>query len=462
VRVTVQNGVARLPLSGSSDPFRVDGRPMRFDMTLSLGRDGRSATLRAGGRKVKLTIGKHSEWVPITFSGAMGAVTGMCRFYLTQVRPHLKLYATPIHIDPSKPAMPVTNPTTYSIYLAKLFGRFATLGIAEDTSAYENGAIDGPGMLEQCYLAHEEREKQFFHALKTTRQGLVACVFDTPDRVQHMFWREHDAGDETIRDMYRRMDDLVARARQAVAGTDTVLLVMSDHGFNAFRRQVHLNSWLRERSYVVPKQEPGKTNGEQSDPLWLRGMDMSKTLAFGFGLAGIHLNRKSFFAQGILSDSQAAAVKARLIKDLEEMVDPETGEKPVAKAQDAAEIYKGAPYADASPDIIVGWRPGYRVSWESAKGQCKGPVFGNNTRHWSGDHCFYPAMVPGVLLSTIPINTEAPRIVDIAPTAMRLLGVDAPGYMDGRPLVGPPSRGAAAPAATPVRARSEEEVANVA
>lgn len=444
VRVEVRDGVATLPLTGPGDPYRGDGRPLRVNMKLTLDADKRSAVLRVGSQKVKLTLGKHSDWVPIDFKGSLGAVAGMCRFYLTQVEPHLKLYATAIHIDPGKPALPVSNPTTYGIYLAKLLGRFGTLGIIEDTAAYESGAIDGNGMHEQCWLAHDEREKQFFHTLDARREGLVVCVFDTPDRVQHCFWREHDAGDTRIRDMYRRMDDLVRRTRERL-GPDTVLLIMSDHGFNAFRRQVHLNSWLREKGYVVPRGDlqPG------DDPLWQRGMDMGKTLAFGFGLAGIHLNRKSFFARGILSDEQAAKVKAGIIKDLEAMIDPVTGEHPVAKAQDAAEIYRDSPYADAAPDIIVGWRPGYRVSWESAKGQCFGPVHGDNTRRWSGDHCFYPPMVPGVLLSSIPLRTDAPRIVDVAPTALRLLGVEPSDRIDGRPLVGEVKTGAPVKAAAP-------------
>jgi len=436
VRVTLRDGVAELPLSGPPDPARPDAGPMVLKIQLRMNSDGRGAALKVGTRKVALRLGRHSAWTPVTFNGLLGGVSGMCRFRLTEVTPHLKLYATPIHIDPGAPATPVSNPTTYGIYLAKLHGRFGTLGIIEDTSAYENGAIDGEGMLEQCYLAHEEREKQFFHALSSTRRGLVVCVFDTPDRVQHMFWREHEAGRDVLRDLYRRMDDLVGRARAQV-GSDSVLFVMSDHGFGSFRRQVHLNSWMRERGYVVRKSAADQPGGKpEADPMWLAGVDLKQTVAFGFGLAGIHLNRKSFFAGGILNDEQAAKVKAGLIRELEALVDPQTGIKPVAKAQDAAEVFRGAPYADTAPDIIVGWQPGYRVSWESAKGQTLGPIFSDNARHWSGDHCFYPPMVPGVLLSTIPLNSDAPRIVDMGPTCMRMLGVTSLPMMDGRPLVG--------------------------
>ncbi len=32
----------------------------------------------------------------------------------------------------------------------------------------------------------------FFNALAKTRRGVVACVFETTDSIQHMFWRYLD------------------------------------------------------------------------------------------------------------------------------------------------------------------------------------------------------------------------------------------------------------------------------
>ena len=70
-----------------------------------------------------------------------------------------------------------------------------------------------------------------------TQQGLCACVFDTTDRVQHMFWRylEEDhpaardltAGPEAanvIQDLYDRMDKLIGRVMQQI-DDQTLLLV---------------------------------------------------------------------------------------------------------------------------------------------------------------------------------------------------------------------------------------------
>jgi arylsulfatase A-like enzyme len=47
-----------------------------------------------------------------------------------------------------------------------------------------------------------------------------------------------------------------------------------------------------------------------------------------------------------------------------------------------------------------------------------------------------PRKVPGSLFTNFPINTGDPSIMDLAPTILELLGVDKPGYMDGRSLLG--------------------------
>ena len=145
---------------------------------------------------------------------------GICRFYLKEVSPEVEVYVTPVNIDPGQPDLPISHPVTYSIYLAKLFGPYATLGLAEDTWALNEEVLDDDAFLAQCYGNHEDRERMFFDALEKTPQGLCACVFDTTDRVQHMFWRyldeDHPAArdvpqdqkPQVIQDLYDRMDDL--------------------------------------------------------------------------------------------------------------------------------------------------------------------------------------------------------------------------------------------------------------
>jgi len=87
------------------------------------------------------------------------------------------------------------------------------------------------------------------------------------------------------------------------------------------------------------------------------------------------------------------------------------------------------------PDLVLGYAPGYRTSWEAAQGRCDGPVLEDNQRAWSGDHCLDPEAVPGVLFCNRRLDADQARISDLAPTILTLLGVTPPAYMEGRALL---------------------------
>ena len=80
-----------------------------------------------------------------------------------------------------------------------------------------------------------------------------------------------------------------------------VLMVLSDHGFNSFRRGVNLNSWLHANGYLTLK--PGADGSAE----WLRDVDWSQTRAYALGLTGLFLNVKGREAQGIVEPGEGAA-----------------------------------------------------------------------------------------------------------------------------------------------------------
>ena len=55
-----------------------------------------------------------------------------------------------------------------------------------------------------------------------------------------------------------------------------------------------------------------------------------------------------------------------------------------------------------SPDLLVGFRRGYRASWQTALGAVPREVLEDNTQAWIGDHCMASDQVPGVLFSNRP------------------------------------------------------------
>jgi predicted AlkP superfamily phosphohydrolase/phosphomutase len=406
----------------------------------------RRIEIQLDGQRVSLPIGEYSDWIEVEFKAGFGvSVKGICRFFLKSVEPELELYATPVNIHPMRPALPISHPMTYSIYLAKLNGLYATLGLAEDTWALNDGYLDDGAFLEQCYLNHHEREQMFFDALAKTSEGVCACVFDITDRVQHMFWRYFsdghcgvespaaNGGPRVIEELYTRMDALVGRTMEKLS-TNTLLLIVSDHGFQAFQRGINLNSWLHQNGYLAIKE--GVPEGD-----WFENVDWGRTRAYALGMNGIYINQKGRESHGTVeAGAQAAELRRELCSKLQGLVDPETSRVAITRAYDAMKAFTG-PYRENAPDVIVGFGPDYRVSWNSVQGRTTDEIFEANSKAWSGDHCVDPELVPGVLFSNWKISGEAHSITDVAPTLLELFGLAVPPHMDGKPWAVVPAAG---------------------
>jgi predicted AlkP superfamily phosphohydrolase/phosphomutase len=424
-----KDGVLQGEIEGPQNHMEEGGGALKLAFSLKRKGKGR-ATLTVGGERYELEQGEYTPWVTLAFKASFGIkVTGIARFLLTETEDAVSLYSTPININPEDPALPISHPTYYATYLAKLLGVYSTLGMAEDTWALNEHAIDSDAFLKQAWLTYEEREAMFFSALERTRRGLVACVFDTTDRVQHMFFAQKDRGgpySKTIEDLYERADKLVGKALQYV-DDETVLFVLSDHGFASFERGCDLNAWLRDNGYLVLKE------GASGEKQYLKDVDWSKTKAYTVGLAGLYINQQGREAQGIVPPKAAAALKKEIAAKLTGLRDEERDRLAIRKAWASDALYTG-PYLDAAPDVIVGYADGYRASWDAAVGKCMPAVFDDNRKAWSGDHCVDPHLVPGVVFCNRKIFAEDPGIEDMAPTALDLFGIKPPPYMEGRSL----------------------------
>jgi predicted AlkP superfamily phosphohydrolase/phosphomutase len=407
----------------------------------------RQAVFSLAGKTFTLGENEYSEWIPVSFGSGTQKAHGICLIRITGFEPGFSFYVTPLHIDPRQPAMPISNPPHYSMALSRLQGRFATLGLAEDTWALNERVIDEQAFLDQAYRFHEERKTQFFHALDRQPEGVVSVVFDATDRIQHMFFRyldpDHPANrdkdtvkhKDAIYDLYRKADELVGETR-AKMGPRDALLIASDHGFKQFKRGVNLNSWFRENGYLFLKTDPAEgplpeiPAGERRE---VEDIDWIRTRAYTNGLAGYYVNIKGRERDGCVEPDQALALKKEINDRLRGLPDTEADSEAITELWAGEEIYHG-PYRENGPDAIVGYKPGYRTDWDAAVGAVTSTVISDNTRSWSGDHCMDPRQVPGVLFSTIAFPSTRPNLVDLAPSVLDLLGLAAPGHMTGRSI----------------------------
>jgi predicted AlkP superfamily phosphohydrolase/phosphomutase len=383
-----------------------------------------------------------SPWIRLTFRFIPGleSISGLCRLYLKQLRPQFELYVSPVNIDPSSPALPISTPANYARDLARDVGYFYTQGIAEDTKALTSGILDDEEFLEQAHLVFREQRRLFDHELAAFRNGLFFFYFSSLDQNGHMFWRAIDPKSPSydaelaakhgklLEDYYREMDVLLG---QALGREDrnTTVLVVSDHGFAPFRRSFNLNTWLVENGYLVLRRG-APLEGRDI----FRDADWSRTRAYGLGLNGLYLNLRAREKDGIVNPGREAdALEREIAARLGAVVDLMNHEQVITRVDRASQAYSGS-FVKEAPDLIVGYNRGYRVGWDSVLGGIPARVLEDNTEPWSGDHCMDYTKVPGVILSNRKIQAEGPALTDIAPTILAEFGIPPPSTMRGHSI----------------------------
>jgi predicted AlkP superfamily phosphohydrolase/phosphomutase len=432
------------------DALASGGKDVNLPMTVRWSEGSGRAEIEIQGHKLSLKAGQWSDWVPLVFKvNMLVRQHGMTQFLVTEADKELRIYASPVNIDPRDPPLAISAPESFSAQLADEIGIFRTLGWAESADKPLNeGRLGEAEFLYDSDRAMDDREKLILDQLKRDDWDLFVAAIETTDRISHMMWRlvdpTHPAYDATlaakygdsIEKVYRRADDFVGRLRQKLP-KDTLFLVMSDHGFHSFRRQVNLNTWLVENGYMVVK---GHAPGQPLDDVsgrgkFFEGVDWSQTKAYAVGLGQIYFNLRGREGKGIVSAGEEYrqlqdAIRAKLIT----LRDPDTGGPVFKDVYRRDDIYKGE-YLQMAPDLQVGFLDGYRVGWQDTLGTIRRAVVENNNRRWSGDHCATATEIShGVFFSNRKLTVAEPSIMDLAPTVLKALDAPIPADYDGRPL----------------------------
>jgi hypothetical protein len=364
--------------------------------------------LKIGKKVLELQIGKWSPIVELSFKlGFLVKVRALTRFILTQDKPEPNLYALPLQIHPLHSPWRYATPRGFVRNTWQDCGPFLTLGWPQDTTALEEGYINDDQFLELCDLVLSDRERVLAHHIESFHEGILASVFDTLDRVQHMFWHNRP---DIIEEWYVKLDGLVGRVEDRLQDQGikdkTQFVIVSDHGFTRFDHKVHLNRWLIERGYLVP-QDNGK-----SDSGDLQQVDWRHSKAYAVGLNSIYLNLADREGQGLIVEDEKNVILDKLCHELSQWRGPD--DRPVVRhAYKNSEAFDG-PLVEYGPDIVVGFAPGYRASQKTGLGAWEKDTIEPNHDHWGADHCVDANSVPGVIFSNNDLtNFPHPSYRDI-------------------------------------------------
>jgi predicted AlkP superfamily phosphohydrolase/phosphomutase len=281
------------------------------------------------------------------------------------------------------------------------------------------------------------------------------------DWIQHRLWDllsgEGEGGEERDR-LRREAEELVALTDRmigelrAACPPETDIVIVSDHGFGPLRRRFKVNQWLASQGLLRPSRRhrvgrwlrrlgvmklrdcvlrrPRRPGGMHQARVW-QWVDWSGTKAYACSQSdlGIHVNLAGREPDGIVAPgAEYEEVRGRVLEGLAALRDPETGKPLVTMARRREELFSG-PQVEGAPDVV------YMMEEGECLGSLRldGPLLEkSNWLTWTGVH-----RLTGVFAGCGPSfqagrQLEGMRIIDVAPTILRILGLAAPAQMEGR------------------------------
>ncbi len=434
------------------------GQIVEAELPMTIKTTANGATITVDGKNYNVKTKRWSDFIKVKFHvGFLTDVSGVLKVYLASTEPDFNMYVSSIQIDPSNQLAPITYPKEYGKELEKAIGPFYTLGLQEETKAVTEHRISEDVFYENVNDIEGQRTKMFWYEFDRFQKedGVLAFGFDASDRLQHIFWRNKVLGGNSsdliiskeIEEYYVEKDKWLGELLGKLDGK-TKLIIFSDHGFTSFERAVSINTWLVDNGYMTLTKKPTDTDaGELFKYVdWNKtkvysaaggtGITSDGTKAYSVGFGSIYINQKGREAKGIVDEKDKAALIEELTKKLMQIKDPKYNKSIMTKVYRGEDIYSGK-YAKDGPDVVVGFEAGYRMSWQNAVGGLTPEVITDNgeDKEWVGDHLIDPSHVPGVILTNFKISKEDPRLIDIAPTILKLVEIKEPKEMDGKSLV---------------------------
>lgn len=294
-----------------------------------------------------------------------------------------------------------------------------------------------PEELVSRVIEAEARRVGTFLSLLEGEDWLFAMVVMTGlDRMQHHLLGEGEEADRAVERGYAESDALVGRILDAV-GPEARCLITSDHGFNARRVAFYPNSWLlargllrtkssiRNRLFVsahnlldghllwAPKGLSRRFQGANTTVRSVDAVDLERSRAFVPGTDGILVAKSEEDAEAVMEGLSA--------------LEDSSGKK-VCRVLTRDQVYKGDKL-ESAPELLLIPRDDINIRTDP---------FSKKVVSAEGDFPKGNHGPTGIFFGTGPGigggAGDGPCVEDVAPTALRMMGIEPPDYMDGRAL----------------------------
>ena len=217
---------------------------------------------------------------------------------------------------------------------------------------------------------HLPRERQWFriadHLLREEAPELMAVMFDGVDKLQHQAWLYVDPKQQSgelsdyhkrmrvlCLDYFRQLDGFIEKLVTA-AGPEVQVFLASDHGFTATTEVVRINAYLHEKGYLKWKEVPDTDAGRRREDSMFAFLDWQNTVAYCRTPSsnGINIRVARNPGETGVAPEQYEALRKRLIRDLEDLKDPASGERIITEIHLREDVFPGEAMHDA-PDLLL-------------------------------------------------------------------------------------------------------------
>lgn len=316
--------------------------------------------------------------------------------------------------------------------------------------------------IDKVFNVTEKRMNAIRKLMKREEWEFCMLVFTGTDRLQHFFWHYIDRNskhfqeseyEKRIHEYYKIIDNNIKEIIE-LAGEDTVVCLVSDHGFGPFYKSIHLNKWLIDNGYLESESKgtmakAGITRSKIGNVVAKLGLtkliplvpnvlikkipraeksmatiQWDKTKAYALNIAGIYINLKGRDPNGIVEQKDYEKIRNEIKNKLIELIDPETNEKVIENVWKKEEVYSGENMGKI-PDLLVETKEGYLGSETFSDLLFK--------KCWmSGTHKKYGIFI--INGQGIKKNEISAKVYDVVPTLLTAINQPIPKDVDGKVL----------------------------